>query len=242
MSASQVLRACVLQRMHTWTYEEFSWHLVDSATSRDFCGIFGEDSPSATTLNSNINKLSVETLDEINALVVKAAEAAGVEDLSSIRTDCFVVESNIHSPTDSELLWDCARVLYRELDRARELVGTRFRNAVKIAKKLWWRLTNARGKDKKRPLYKKLIRVVRRATWQAERAIKELDASSLPESFALQATLEHFLELTGKVMSQAHRRVILGESVPATEKILSIFEPHTDIIIKGNLPRREDEA
>lgn len=234
MSASQVLRACVLLRMHGWDYEDLSFHLADSVACRRFCGFFDEGYPAESTLHENIDKLSSSTFEAINVLLVRAAADIDLEDLRTIRSDCFVVEANVHSPTDSSLLWDCARVLYRLLGRARLLVGTRFRDATRYAKRLWCRIENSRGKPRKQPHYRKLVRVIQRAMWTSERACRDLRMVPEPRSLSLEAQLVDYTELASRVVEQTRRRVFLDDPVSASEKVVSIFEPHTDIIIKDH--------
>ncbi len=125
MSAEQVLRALLVKQLNQFTYRELAFHLADSRSYRTFCqlGII-EPTPSKSTLAANIKAVKFETLEQINRELVSVAEDAGIEKGRKVRVDCTVVESNIHPPTDSELLYDCVRVLTRVMCRARELLGT----------------------------------------------------------------------------------------------------------------------
>ena len=125
MSAEQVLRALLVKQLNQFTYRELAFHLADSRSYRTFCqlGII-EPSPSKSTLAANIKAVKFETLEKINRELVSVAEKTAIEKGRKVRVDCTVVESNIHSPTDSELLYDCVRVLTRLMCRTRELLGT----------------------------------------------------------------------------------------------------------------------
>jgi IS5 family transposase len=146
-----------------------------------------------------------------------------------MRTDTTVVESNIHHPLDSTLLWDGVRVLTRIMLRAHDEYGTTRTNYQRRAKRRSIAILNAGRMDRRVPLYKDLLKVTRKTMRAAEAAAEEL-AERGAVVYATQ--LDHFLSLVKRVIDQTERRVLRGESVPAAEKIVSIFEPHTDIIRK----------
>jgi IS5 family transposase len=139
-------------------------------------------------------------------------------------------------------LWDSVRVLARILQRV-ETDVPRLRGAFhdhrRAAKRLFYRIHNTRGQDNKKPLYKRLIALARKTVAYARTALKALASNQcvcFEEMLAAAehvAQLNHFVPLVARVIDQSRRRVLLGEDVPADEKILSIFEPHTDIIKKG---------
>jgi len=125
MSAEQVLRAALIKQMFSFSYSELSFHLGDSNQLRGFCRL----SPSARTpmksaLQSNIGSLRAETWEAANKAIVLHARACKVESGRWMRTDTTVVESNIHPPLDSSLLWDGVRVLTRVMLRAHDKYGT----------------------------------------------------------------------------------------------------------------------
>jgi IS5 family transposase len=233
MSAEQVLRAALIKQMFSFSYSELSFHLGDSNQLRGFCRL----SPSATTpmkstLQSNIGSLRSETWETVNKAIVLHARARKVEDGRWMRTDTTVVESNIHPPLDSALLWDGVRVLTRIMLRAHDeygTYGTTRTNHKRRAKRRSIAILNAGRMDRRVPLYKDLLKVTHKTVHAAEKAEQEL-ARKGAVVYATQ--LHHFLPLVKRVIRQTERRVLHGESVPATEKIVSIFEPHTDIIRK----------
>ncbi len=227
MSAEQVLRALLVKQLNQFTYRELAFHLADSRSYRTFCqlGII-EPTPSKSTLAANIKAVKFETLEQINRELVSVAEDAGIEKGRKVRVDCTVVESNIHPPTDSELLYDCVRVLTRVMCRARELLGTVvvFGNRTRRAKRRRLGVLNAKDKQQRRGVYRDLLKVTEETYRSAQRVAAQLEESGLTEPVKrasaerIAADFEHFLVLTKKVINQTQRRVIDEERVPAEEK------------------------
>ncbi len=241
MPAETVLRAAIVKQMRGFSYENLAFHQADSLTYRNFCRIgFADDPPSATALQRDIKKIRFETFEQINRLLLGQAAEDGIEKGRKARVDCTATETNIHDPMDSEQLWDCVRVLLRGLERARQYVEIDFTNHSRRAKRRRKSILNARTKKTRRKDYVDLLKVTRKTVSAAKRGAASLqaftsaDVMEMAEAQALADELLHFAGLADRVIDQTHRRVILGEKVPAQDKVLSIFEPHTDIIIKGN--------
>lgn len=242
LSAEQVLRAIIVKQREGCSYEQLSFLLTDSVTYQAFCRIELEQALTVSTLQRNIKKVRAETLEEINRLIVRGAKREGLESGEKARVDCTVTETNIHHPTDSSLLWDSVRVLVRLMVATAEQVPFVFTNHSRRAKRRKLGIMNAARKVKRNKLYLDLIKVTETTVWYANQAIKALGSNppsgfvEAAEAMALEDELKHFIGLTHRVLSQTRRRIIDGESVPAQEKIVSIFEAHTDIIRKD---RRE---
>jgi len=236
MSAREVLGVLVIKQMRGLSYGELAFHLADSNSSRRLLGYgMGDRVPSAQTLQRNIKKLRPSTLKKVNDALIAYAVEQKVETGARTRVDCTVTEANIHEPTDSALLDDCVRVLSRLLHRAKDLVGTVFTDHTRRARRRAIGIQHAGTKKKRLPLYKDLIKVGERTQRAAERALKALeDTDQVTQAIgtATMGELEHYIELTKRVLDQTRRRILFGESVPSTEKVVSIFEPHTDIIRK----------
>jgi IS5 family transposase len=230
MSAEQVLRAALLKQMFSFSYSELSFHLGDSSQLRGFCRLSpSAKAPMKSALQSNIGSLRAETWERANKAIVLHARACKVESGRWMRTDTTVVESNIHHPLDSSLLWDGVRVLTRIMLRAHDKYGTTRTNHKRRAKRRSIAILNAGRMDRRIPLYKDLLKVTHKTVRAAESAAQEL----VQRGAVLYATqLQHFIPLVKRVIDQTERRVLRGESVPAAEKLVSIFEPHTDIIRK----------
>lgn len=137
MSAEQVLRAALVKKLHTFTYDELEFHLRDPTTFRGFCGYGPLDgTPSRTTLQRNIKAITEQTWERMNRIVLGFAHERKVEDGRKVRTDGTVTETNIHEPTDSSMLQDCVRVLVRLMGRAAEQHGvSRMPNRLRRAKR-----------------------------------------------------------------------------------------------------------
>lgn len=243
MSGERVLRCAIAKQLNEWSYAELAFHLADSFSYRQFCRIgLGEDAPKKSTLKRNIKRVCSETWEAINRLLLQQAQDAGIENGKQARTDCTVQETNIHAPSDSSLLWDCVRVLVRIMVYASEKVTVRFTDHRRRAKRRALGIQHAPTNAKRVPLYRDLLKVTAKTVSHAEETARALDGYTggsiidMAQAAAQATELRQYVELTRKVMDQAQRRVLGGESVPASEKIVSIFEPHTDIIVKD---RRE---
>src|SRR5437773_5725618 len=112
IAPSQVLRSLVLMRVKNWDYRELQERINDGFTLRSFTAFDSQPVPKQDAFNRAFNRLTPETLRDINQLVVQAAVQLGLEDGKTLRVDTTVVESNIHYPTDATLLWDAVRTIY----------------------------------------------------------------------------------------------------------------------------------
>lgn len=154
----------------------------------------------------------------------------------------MVVETNVHHPTDSALLGDGVRVLSRLLRRARktlpsevidrlgkEIFRTRNRSVRRTAQRLHSiaRKKGEKAKEELKEAYQKLIGITQASRAQAGRVVEALRESAEGGARRLQEHFEHFLPLVDQGIAQASRRVLDGEHLPATEKLLSLFEEHT---------------
>ena len=232
MSGDQVLRVLLLKQMNGFSYRELEFHLADSVTYRTFCR-FGalEPTPSRATLAENLKKVRPETLETIGAVVLGYAAKAGVERGRKVRVDSTVVQANVHTPTDSNLLWDGVRVLTRLFQRAHERFDfALYTDHRRRAKRRMLAIQHTGSPSKRRAAYRDLLKVARKSVGYAQRAIEHLEGH--PEAEKLANELAHYTGLLEQVMAQTQRRVLEGEKVPASEKLVSLFEPHTDIIRK----------
>ena len=246
MSAEQVLRAAIIKQMESYSYEELAFHLLDSVCYRRFCRIgIAEKGFQKSALCNNIKAITSETWEAINRILVAYGKDKGIEKGKQARIDCTVVSSNIHEPKDSNLLWDCVRVLTRMLGQINERfeeLDIPFSDHTRRAKRRMSEIMNTNSKKVRDKKYEDLLKVTHMTVKYALDAVSLLDthsfnSSSLSETAKeLAEELKEIIRLTYKVIDQTTRRVIYDESVPACEKIVSIFEPHTDIIVKD---RRE---
>jgi len=237
MTADQVVRAAIVKQMFNFTYKELAFHIVDSNSLRRFMRIgIADKGFKKSVLNKNVKALSPQTWEAINGQLVDYAAEENIEKGRQVRIDCTVVESNIHEPTDSSLLWDSVRVLTRLLYRAKEDFGLRvsFQDHTRRAKRRLLGIMNSRSKKDRRSKYADLIKVTNKSIGYAQSAIEAIDkvASTSHGLVALRLDLNQYSQLAARVVDQTQRRVLLGENVPASDKVVSLFETHTDIIVK----------
>jgi transposase, IS5 family len=247
LSADQVLRILMVKQMNGYSYRQLAFHLADSHTYRTFCRLGITDKvPTKSALNANLKALRATTLEKINRLLLGVAKEKKVETGRTVRTDCTVVESNIHEPMDSELLWDSVRVITRLLGKARKLLGpsrVEFGNRTRRAKRRRKEILNAKKPEDRQRSYRDFLRVTAevheiglkvRGLLRVELTLKTLSFWETMIAKGVAAEFDRFLPLVQRVMDQTRRRVLEGESVPSDEKVVSIFEEHTDIIRKDN--------
>ena len=241
MTAEQIVCAAIVKQMEGYSYRELAFHLQDSRAYSLFCRIGFGKSYSKSTLQENIKAISNKTWEKINRLLVEYAQKSGIEKGRKVRVDCTVVESNIHAPYDSALLMDAVRVLARNLAKAREELSglaMEFSDHRRRAKRRSLEILNAKNAEARKKPYKDLIEVAERTIGYGEKAVKTFGSyqGATLEACGVAAVVAgelcHYLPLARQVVCQARRRVLEEEKVPAQEKIVSLFEPHTDIIVK----------
>ncbi len=227
----------LLKQITRVSYKMLAFHLVDSNSYRTFVRLDGECRPGKSALSRNIRRMRPETLQKIfDHLAVKTFDD-GTNDIDLLRLDSTVVKSNIAPPLDSQLLNDGIRVLSRCFSKSRDRTGVKLRltDYRKDSRSLSARIFYGK-KAQKDEWYDELIPLAKRVIRQSERAIDQVQLKCHLEELS-QPWIEevrHYRDLLKRVIDQTERRVFNGETVPATEKIVSLFEPHTDIIIKGS--------
>lgn len=236
LSAESVLRCLVLKQQLGCSYEQLAFHLSDSVTYRTFTRLPAQLSPSRSCLQSTIRRITPETLEQAHQVLTRNLMREGVLSMDKLRIDSTVVASHIAPPSDSQLLNDGVRVISRLLAKSNADTGLkiRFTDKRKASKSLAFRIFNAK-KAAKDELYPDLLKIARLVVKQADRGQRQVleggDGSAAQQKW-LEA-LAHYRELMSRVIEQTQRRVIQGEQVPSSDKLVSLFEPHTDIIVKG---------
>jgi IS5 family transposase len=238
-----ILRLLVVKRLYQWSYSETEHFVGDSLVLRQFCRLYFQPVPDDTTLIRWANLIGPETLQAINDRVVELAKQCKVTRGRKLRVDSTVVETNIHYPTDSALVGDGVRSISRLLHQAKTVLGTgtalgkrvfrsRTRSVRRIAQQLH-RVARRKGEaaaEELKHAYAKLLDIAQASRRQAARVRDALQAQGTKQAQRVCEQLDHFLPLVDQAMEQARRRVLQGEQVPATEKLLSLFEPHTQVI------------
>lgn len=235
LSGDQVLRIALLKQIHGLSYRELEFHLQDSAAFRSFVGLGLGEWPRFQTLQGNVKQIQPETWEAIHRVLMAFARSEGIERGETIRADTTVVESNIHEPADSALLWDGVRVMtriLRRISRQRPSLRKSFPDRRLTVKRRAYAIKFHRRTIDLVASYRVMIRATEEVCVAARGvAQKVADVESL---VILRAELLAVLPLVERVIDQSRRRVLEGERVPASEKIVSIFEPHADILVKDN--------
>jgi IS5 family transposase len=243
MTAEQVLRCTILKQYRNLTYDELSFHLDDSQAFRMFARMNPTQSFGGSTLQDNIKSVSVDTWESIHNIFVRHAVSANIEKGRKIRVDSTHVDTNIHHPLDSILLQDGVRIITRWLmegKRLRPVPGYAYANHNRVIKKRVMKIRNSKSKKVKEEAYVDLIHYARRVRGYAVEAMGVLyafeseHAEDVLKSQVLAEKLQRAVMILDRVIDQTERRVVHGEKVPASEKVVSFFEDHTDIIVKDN--------
>ena len=242
MTAEQVVRCAILKQYRELTYEELAFHLEDSDAFRSFSRLEMGQYPSKSILQENIKAIREETWEAIHRDILSYAMREKVEKGRTVRVDSTAVETDIHHPTDSTLLADGIRIITRWLTEGKELAPPpryQFSDHRRVVKKRVMTVLNARKDSVRQRAYRDLLHYAGLVKGYAVTAIPELasyNGHNLEDTFAgheLARRLERAVRILDKVIDQTERRVFKGEKVPASEKIVSFFEDHTDIIVKG---------
>src|ERR1700758_721713 len=235
LPAEAVLRSALLKQYRQLSYEELAFHLEDSASFRAFARLPLSWTPKKSVLHRTISAIRAETWEAINRSLIASARREKIEAGKVVRFDSTVTAALMHEPTDSSLLWDGVRVLARLLRAAEALVdGLEWRDHRRAAKKRARTIEYAGDRLKRVQHYRELIKLARATLAYADQAATQLWQASDPMAAALwQAEFRHYRPLIGRIIAQTERRVLQGETVAANEKIVSLFEPHADVIVKG---------
>jgi transposase, IS5 family len=239
-----VLRMLVVMRLYGWSYEQAEYFVNDSLVLRQFCRVYLERVPDDTVLIRWANTIGPQTLQALNDRVVQLARSLKVTRGRKLRVDTTAVATDIHFPTDGGLLGDGVRVLSRLLRRSKAALGEAaaglgeaFRSRVRTVRKLSQQLHRAarskgeQGREALRAGYARLIATAKRTAAQGRRVLEAVRGrGDEPEARRLAVRFEEVLPRLRQVIRQAERRVLKGDPVPAGEKVLSLFEPHTQIV------------
>lgn len=247
--AQVILRMLAVKHIYNLSYEQTEHYVKDSLVLRSFCRLYLEQVPDDTVLIRWANTIHPRTLEAFNARIVTLATELRVTKGRRLRTDGTVVESNIHYPTDGSLLCDSVRVLSRTLKRARSVLSAAvglgkqvFRDRSRSAKQTAQRIGRAARKagDATQQAYRKLVGIAKASVQQAQQVLEALSLEASDQAVQLRQTLETFIPRAEQVIVQTIRRVFEGQQVPASDKLVSIFEPHTDIIKRGKLAKETE--
>lgn len=241
-----ILRMLVVKHLYGWSFPQTMRLVADSLVLRQFCRVYFATVPDQSTLNRWAHLIQPATLHQLLDHIVHLACQLQVTQGRKLRIDGTVVQTNIHHPTDSTLLTDGVRVLCRALGRAKTLLAEAptvaqeaFQDCTQQARdKMKQIMEVARQKgeaaaERLKTPYRDLLDLTTMVVARAKQVREALRAPASAAAERLTETLDQFIPLVEQVITQTTRRVLQGEKVPASEKIVSLFEPETAIIRKG---------
>src|SRR6478609_7915052 len=239
-----ILRMLVVMRLYSWSYEQTEYFVNDSLVLRQFCRVYLQRIPDDTTLIRWANTIGPETVERLNDRVVQLARSLKLTRGRKLRVDTTAVETDIHFPTDSGLIGDGVRVVSRLLRRARAALGEAavelgeaFRSRVRSVRRLSQQLhriarrKNEQGRQALKAAYGRLVAIGKRTGAQGRRVLEALRGrGDDPAARRLAERLDEVLPRLKRAVVQAERRVLEEDPVPSGEKLVSVFEPHTQVI------------
>lgn len=243
--ADVILRLLLLKHIRDWSFEELEREVRANLVYRQFTHIGGGKVPDNKSLSRFSRQLGPAVVEQLHERVVAIAREKRIIQGRKLRVDTTVVETNIHYPTDSTLLGDGVRVLTRVMKRVTQIAantGTALRDRMRSVKRRILEIARAsrdvseKGREKRKEAYGKLLGITSRVVGQAQRFSTDI-ASRITHGprKALQKArrqLDQMIPLVRQVMRQTRQRV-LGGDTRAEGKIVSVFEPQTEVIRKG---------
>jgi len=237
-SIERIVRAAIYKELKGLDYRELEFHQEDSRICEQFLKIENGRSYSFQMYQKYIAKIKADSLDKLLVALNKIAIGEGLEDINQLRQDSTVVEADVHYPTNNALVWDCIKESHRLLAQLDEEVKcVSYRDYLKSAKRTYYKINVVKGPgsvDKREKMFKKQLITFTKCINQVSNAIKKKQYCRSIKSMALIVSLMDLLPIMEQVYSMTERREIKKEVVPNEEKIFSIYERHTDIIVKGS--------
>lgn len=242
--AEVAMRMLILKHVRNWSYETLEREVRANVVYRSFCRIGMEKVPDAKTLVRLGQVIGAQTIAELHDRIVALAQDRGVVQGRRMRVDTTVVETNVHYPTDSGLLSDGARVLTRTMKKiagkagglkrkVRDRTRSVQKRVIAIAQAL--RHKGMEGEQKRQREYGQLLRVTRQILNDSQRVLSEVESMPVRRKRAVQGLgerLETMADQVRRVVRQTKARIFQGIT-QLPDKLLSLFETHTEIIRKG---------
>ena len=248
--AEVVLRMLILKHLHDWSFDELEQEVRANLVYRAFTRIGLDAVPDAKTILKIAKALGPEVITDLHQRVVDVAKRAGVTHGRRFRIDTTVVETNVHYPTDSTLLQDGVRVLTRAMQRARVAGGSsagRVRNRLRRVSRLGLAISlqarTPKTRDAMIQSYRRLMATTRAVLRDAATMIRRTGqqlrtATGAPAQILRDARqqVQPMRPLVARVLAQTRARLFGGDT-HAPDKVLSVFEPHTEAIRKGKIAK-----
>ena len=248
--AEVVIRMLILKHLFDWSYDDLEREVRANLVYRMFTRIDAGEVPDAKTILKIARALGPEVIEQLHRQVVEVAKRAGVTHGRRFRIDTTVVETNVHYPTDSSLLQDGVRVLTRTVQRASAVLGDP-RRRVRDRRRSVGRRVLIIGRQARSPetrdalvrSYRQLMAttraVIRDAATMVRRIrhrIRRAPAAAATTLTQMRQRLQQMQPLIVRVLAQTRAR-LLGGDTHVADKVLSVFEPHTEAIRKGKIAK-----
>ena len=231
-TVEQIVRAAIYKEMKGLNYRDLEYAQSDSRICADFIKLDLRKPYSFQMFQKYISRIKASSLKNLLVEINRIAIKEGYEDLQKIRQDSTVVESNIHYPTNNSLVWDCIKDSHRLLEQLQKEISTMtYTDYTKSAKKTYYKINNTKSEDKRTELFKKQLITFTKTINEVSNVIKKKFGSWT--AMMIQLSLERLLSLMEQVYDMTYKKEIKKLSVPNDEKLFSIYEQHTDIIVKG---------
>ena len=239
--ADVVLRLLILKHIRDWSFQETAREVRANLVYREFTRIGAGTVPDDKSISRFARALGPDVVEKLHQRIVTLAQHKKVVPGRKLRVDTTVVETNIHYPTDSTLLNDGVRVLTRVMKKAAEVVGavtTKVRDRTRSVKRRILEIARAsrdkseRGQQRLTAAYRKLLETTGRVVGQAKKISQQLTTKRRDVLRRAKKQLDEMIPRVQQVIRQARQRV-LGGDTHAEGKIVSVFEPETEIIRKG---------
>ncbi len=248
--AEIVIRMLILKHLFDWSYDDLEQEVRANLVYRAFTRIDAGEVPDAKTILKIAGVLGPDVIAQLHRQVVEVAKRAGVTRGRRFRIDTTVVETPVHYPTDSTLLQDGVRVLTRTIERASAALGdepgrirNRLRSVTRRVLTIGYQARSPKTRDALVQSYRKLMATTRAVLRDADTMVRRLGqrrrtAPAATGSVLQRAhqQLQQMRPLVDRVVAQTRARVLGGDTrVP--DKVLSVFEPHTTTIRKGEISK-----
>ena len=232
-SVEQIVRAAIYKELKGLDYRQLEYDQSDSRICCLFIKIDELRPFSFQMYQKYISRIKSKNLQKALVELNKIAIEQGLEDIQSLRQDTTVVETNIHYPTNNAILWDCIKEANRLLSHLKEEMGElQYMDYSVQAKKTYFKINNTTSNDKRTELFRKQLILFVKTINQLSNVIKKNPGFSL-KAIAIILQIQEHLKVMDQVYQMVHQKEICGNKVPNEEKIFSIYEQHTDIIVKG---------
>ncbi len=195
----------------------------------------------------NVSLLGDELVAEINQVILDFGQGQVFKKKGNtalrLKSDSFVVESNVHFPTDYNLLWDSARkcldIVSKFLKKYKGIEGWRkignWRREIKGLMRELGKASTCGGQKKQEKVAAAAKKYLDKSNLLLQKLAKEMPMLPISDEtdLTLILVMEHFMGLMKKHIDLVERRILKGETIPHEEKLFSVFETYTEWVKKG---------